>query len=128
MRSLIPTLGAFGIAMCLLPIRIAADEVLTTPVNVVRFAGAEDKNCPTGVGMFTLLGSRAILTVPQIPAAAKDAAVQADIDADFLHDTVLRVSGLPDRSGTRFEFINTTCDVEITIRYNSGTRVDRRAQ
>jgi hypothetical protein len=37
MRSLIPTLGAFGIAMCLLPIRIAADEVLTTPVNVVRY-------------------------------------------------------------------------------------------
>lgn len=119
MRSLISTLGAIGVVMCLHPVKIAADEV-STPGDLVRFEGAENKNCPTGAGMFTLLGSRAIFTIPRIPLVPKEA---ADIDADFLNNVVFRVEGLPDHSGKRFEFINTTCTIEITIRYNASVVV-----
>ena len=68
--------------------------------------------------MFTLLGSRAIFTVPQIPPISKDRAIPTDIDSDFFGDAIFRESGLRDRSGERYEFIGRTCTVEITIRYN----------
>jgi hypothetical protein len=68
--------------------------------------------------MFTLLGSRAIFTIPQIPPISKDRAIPTDIDSDFFgNSVVLPTSGLPDYSGKLFEFIGRTCTVEITIRY-----------
>jgi hypothetical protein len=68
--------------------------------------------------MFTLLGSRALLTIPQIPPVPKDRAIPADIDSDFFgNPIVFRTGPLPDHSGKLFEFIGKTFTVEITIRY-----------
>jgi hypothetical protein len=95
-------------------------DQLPTPSYVARFEGAESKNCPTGAGMFTLLGSRALLTIPQIPRVPKDRAIPGDIDSDFFGDQIiLRAMGLPDHSGELFEFIGRTCTVQITIRYTA---------
>jgi hypothetical protein len=126
-RALLSTIGAL---LCLLPIELAAEDQqalspgavqqspLPTFSSVVRFEGAENRNCPTGAGMFTLLGSRALLTIPQIPQVPKDRAVSADIDGDFFGNTIVtRTSALPDRTGTLFEFMGRTCTVEITIKY-----------
>jgi hypothetical protein len=128
MRARLSTLAIFGLAICLFPIRLGAQgqqapspgsvEQLATFSSVVRFEGAENRNCPTGAGMFTLLGSRALLTTPLIPRVPKDRAVPADIDSDFFGNSmVVRTGPLPDHSGTLFEFIGKTCTVEITIRY-----------
>jgi hypothetical protein len=129
MRGVLSTIGAIGIVMCVVPVGVgaqgqqvpsagAAEQTqLPTLSSVVKFEGAENRNCPTGAGMFTLLGSRAIFTIPQIPPISKDRAVPADIDSDFFGDTIFRAGPLPDRSGQRFEFIGRTCTVEITIRY-----------
>jgi hypothetical protein len=38
--------------------------------QVVKFEGAEKRNCPTGAVMLMLLGSRAILTLPPAPGEA----------------------------------------------------------
>jgi hypothetical protein len=121
-------LAIIGLAICLFPIRLGAQgqqapspgsvEQLATLSSVARFEGAENRNCPTGAGMFTLLGSRALLTIPQIPRVPKDHASPADIDSDFFGNSiVVRESGLPDHSGKLFEFFGKTCTVEITIRY-----------
>src|SRR5579862_6102835 len=132
MRSPSSTLGAIGILICLLPIGLGAQgqqapsagfveqNQLPTPSYVARFEGAEGQNCPTGAGMFTLLGSRALLTIPQIPPVSKDRAIPADIDSDFFGNSiVLRAAGLSDHSGELFEFIGRTCTVQITIRYTA---------
>jgi hypothetical protein len=130
MRAPLSTLAIFGLAICLLPARLVAQgqqasspgaveqNQLPTFSSVVQFEGAENRNCPTGAGMFTLLGSRALLTIPQIPRLPKDKAVRADIDSDFFGSPiVLRTGPLLDHSGKLFEFIGETCTVEITIRY-----------
>jgi hypothetical protein len=129
MRVPLSTLAIFGLATCLFPIGLAAQaqqvpspgavdqNQLPTLSSVVKFEGAENKNCPTGVGMFTLLGSRAIFTIPQIPPISKDRAIPTDIDSVLFGDAIFRAGALPDRSGQRFEFIGRTCTVEITIRY-----------
>jgi hypothetical protein len=129
MRALLSAIGAIGVVVCLFPIGLGAQgqqvpsagPVEQTPLptlsSVVKFEGAENRNCPTGAGMFTLLGSRAIFTIPQIPPISKDRAIATDIDSDFFGDSILRAGPLPDRSGQRFEFIGRTCTVEITIRY-----------
>jgi hypothetical protein len=130
MRGPLSTLAIFGLAICLFPIRLGAQgqqvpspgvveqNQLPTFSWVAQFEGAENRNCPTGAGMFTLLGSRALLTIPQIPRLPKDKAVRADIDSDFFGSPiVLRTGPLPDHSGKLFEFIGETCTVEITIRY-----------
>jgi hypothetical protein len=127
MRVPLSTLAIFGLAIYLFPIRLGAQgqqapspgsvEQLATLSSVVRFEGAESRNCPTGAGMFTLLGSRAIFTIPQIPPISKDRAIPTDIDSDFFGDSIFRFWALPDRTGERFEFIGRTCTVEITIRY-----------
>jgi hypothetical protein len=130
MRALPSTIGAIGVVVCLLPIGLGAQgqqmpspgaveqNQLPTLSSVVKFEGAENRNCPTGAGMFTLLGSRAILTIPQIPSISKDRAIPADIDSDFFGNSIVfRTSALPDHSGKLFEFIGETCTVEITIRY-----------
>jgi hypothetical protein len=57
--------------------------------------GAESRNCPTD--MFTLLGSRALLTIPQIPRAPKDRATVTSGNS-----IVFRTGPLPDHSGTLF--------------------------
>jgi hypothetical protein len=95
----------------------AGQQQLQTLSSVVKFEGAENRNCPTGAAMFMLLGSRATLTIPEVPPVPKEAAVRTDIDVDFFRNTILRMSVLPDHSGKRFEFITTTCTVEVTIRY-----------
>jgi len=96
----------------------AGQQQLQTLSSVVKFEGAENRNCPTGAAMFMLLGSRATLTIPEVPPVPKETAVQTDIDADFFgRNAILRTSVLPDRSGKRFEFITTTCTIEVTIRY-----------
>jgi hypothetical protein len=92
---------------------------LSTVSRVIEFEGAESRACPTGAGMFTLLGSRAILTIPQIPPVPKEKAVPTDMDT-LLAGTgsiVFSSSTLPDRSGKVFRYIRETCTVEITIRY-----------
>jgi hypothetical protein len=92
---------------------------LTTVSRVIQFEGAESRDCPTGTGMFTLLGSRAILTIPQIPAVPKEKAVPTDIDniLSGRGPTIFSSSTLPDNSGKVFRYIGQTCTVEITIRY-----------
>lgn len=129
MRALLSKTGAIGVVLCLFSLGLGAqgqqvpsdravDQIdLPTLSSVVQFEGAENKNCPTGAGMFTLLGSRAIFTIPQIPPIAKDRAIPTDMDRNFFGDSILRVSALPDRSGKRYEFAGRTCTVEITIRY-----------
>jgi hypothetical protein len=129
MRVPLSTLAIFGLAICLFPVWLGAQgqqvpspgaveqTQLPTLSSVVKFQCAENRNCPTGAGMFTLLGSRAIFTIPQIPPISKDRAIPTDIDSDMFGDAIFRVSGLPDRSGELFEFIGRTCTVEITIRY-----------
>ena len=129
MRALISKAGAICVLLCLYPLGVGAQgqqvppdrtieqTQLPTLSSVVQFEGAENRNCPTGAGMFTLLGSRAVLTIPQIPPVSKDRAIATDIDGDFFGDSILRVSALSDRSGKRYEFIGRSCTVEITIRY-----------
>jgi hypothetical protein len=95
----------------------AGDGQVLTLSPVVKFEGAEKRNCPTGAVMLMLLGSRATLTIPQVPPVAKEVAVQTDIDADFFDNTIFRTAVLPDHSGRQFEFMKPTCTVEITIRY-----------
>ena len=96
---------------------VERDE-LPTVSRVIQFEGAESRACPTGTGMFTLLGSRAILTIPQIPAVPKEKAVPTDIDNILSgRTTVFSSSALPDNSGKVFRYIGQTCTVEITIRY-----------
>jgi hypothetical protein len=91
---------------------------LLTPGFAIPFAGAESRNCPTGTAMVTLLGSRAIFTIPQIPAVPKEKAVPTDIDHILFGNTnVFSSSALPDNSGKAFRFIGQTCTIEITIRY-----------
>ena len=127
MRALLSTIG---IVVCLFPIGLGAQgqqvpstgafeqNQLPTLSSVAQFEGAENRNCPTGTGMFTLLGSRALLTIPQIPSVPKDRAIPGDIDSDFFGNSIVfRTSALPDHSGKLFEFIGKTCTVEITIRY-----------
>ena len=93
-------------------------EELSTPSFVIPFEGAESRDCPTGTGMFTLLGSRAILTIPQIPAVPKENAVPTDVDnVLFGKPTIFSSSTLPDNSGKVFRYGGQTCAVEITIRY-----------
>src|SRR5262249_3068937 len=82
---------------------------LSTLSSVIPFAGAESRTCPTGSGMFTLLGSRAIFTIPQIPPVSKEKAVPTDIDNVLFGDTILKVSTLADRSGKVFQFVGRTC-------------------
>src|SRR3954462_8410097 len=96
-------------------ITVERDE-LPTVSRVIPFEGAESRACPTGTGMFTLLGSRAILTIPQIPAVPKEKAVPTDID-DVLSSrgTIFSSSPLPDKSGKVFRYIGPACTVEITI-------------
>jgi hypothetical protein len=129
MRIPLSTLAIFGLAICLFPVRLGAQGQRVTPPgaveqtqlptlsSVVKFEGAENRSCPTGAGMFSLLGSRAIFTIPQIPPISKDRAIPTDIDSDFFGNSIIRESGLTDRSGKLFEFIGRTCTVEITIRY-----------
>jgi hypothetical protein len=130
MRAPLSTLAIFGLAICLSPVRLDAqgkqapspdavkEDQLPTLSSLVQFEGAENRNCPTGAGMFTLLGSRALVTIPQIPRVPKDRAIQADIDSDFFGNVMVeRQSVLPDHSGKLFEFFGKTCTVEITIRY-----------
>jgi hypothetical protein len=130
MRVPLSTLAIFGFAIFLLPIRLGAQgqqvpspgaveqNQLPTLSSVTQFEGAENRNCPTGAGMFTLLGSRALLTIPQIPRVPKDRAIPADIASDFFGNSIVfRTSALPDHSGKLFECIGRTCTVEITIRY-----------
>jgi hypothetical protein len=89
--------------------------------RVITFEGAEDRACPTGSGMYTLLGSRALLTLPQIPPVSKEKAVPTDLDSILLGRTIIfRSSTLPDNSGKRFEYIGQACTVEITIRYRAN--------
>jgi hypothetical protein len=57
--------------------------------RVITFEGAEDRTCPTGSGMYTLLGSRAILTIPQIPPVPKEKAVPTDVDNLLSSRTIL---------------------------------------
>jgi hypothetical protein len=92
---------------------------LTTVSRVITFEGAESRACPTGSGMYTLLGSRAILTIPQIPPIPKEKAVPTDIDNILLSrgSIIFSSSTLPDNSGKVFRYIGETCTVEITIRY-----------
>ncbi len=91
---------------------------VTTVSRVITFEGAEDHACPTGAGMYTLLGSRAILTIPQIPPVPKEKAVPTDVDNILSGRTMLFSSSiLPDRSGKMFRYVGQTCTVEITIRY-----------
>jgi hypothetical protein len=83
MRVPLSTLGIFGLAICLFPIQLGAQgqqvpslgaveqNQLPTFSSVAQFEGAENRNCPTGVGMFTLLGSRALVTLPQVPWVPK---------------------------------------------------------
>jgi hypothetical protein len=97
---------------------VERDE-LPTLSRVIPFEGAESRACPTGTGMFTLLVSRAILTIPQIPAVPKEKAVPTDIDniLSSRGTTIFSSSPLPDNSGKVFRYIGQTCTVEITIRY-----------
>ena len=92
---------------------------LTTVSRVITFEGAESRACPTGSGMYTLLGSRAILTIPQIPPVPKEKAVPTDIDniLSGRGSIIFSSSTLPDNSGKVFRYIGQTCTVEITIRY-----------
>jgi hypothetical protein len=92
---------------------------LLTSGFVIPFAGAESRNCPTGTAMVTLLGSRAIFTIPQIPAVPKEKAVPTDVDSILSGrgTTIFSSSILPDDSGRAFRYIGQTCTVEITIRY-----------
>jgi hypothetical protein len=113
MRALLSTIGAIGFVMCFFPSGLGAQgqqepsagafeqNQLPTISLLAQFEGAESRNCPTGAGMFTLMGSRAIFTIPQIPPISKDQAVPTDIDGDFFGDSIFRVSVLPDRSGKR---------------------------
>jgi hypothetical protein len=95
----------------------AGKDQIPPPPPMIRFEGAEKKNCPTGAVMFVLLGSRATFTVPSIPRTAKDAPVPSDFDAYLFGNTLMRSSRLPDHSGSSFEFIKPTCTIEITVRY-----------
>ena len=96
---------------------VERDE-LPTVSRVIQFEGAENRACPTGTGMFTLLGSRAILTIPQIPAVPKEKVVPTDVDSILSSRTIVfSSSALPDNSGKVFRYIGQTCTVEITIRY-----------
>jgi hypothetical protein len=99
-------------------ITVERDE-LPTVSRVIQFEGAESRACPTGTGMFTLLGSRAILTIPQIPAVPKEKAVPTDVDniLSSRGTIIFSTSTLPDNSGKVFRYIGQTCTVEITIRY-----------
>jgi hypothetical protein len=130
MRALLSTIGAVCIMVNLLPVGLGAQgqpvpspsaveqSQLPTLSSVTQFEGAENRDCPTGAGMFTLLGSRALLTIPQIPRVPKDRAIPSDIDSDFFGSSIIfRTSVLPDHSGKLFEFIGKSCTVEITIRY-----------
>ena len=128
MRAKLAMLTVAGVAILFSLIRTGASGQEAAPPGgtqempkalaaVANFAGAENRNCPTGAGMFTLLGSRAVLTVPQIPSAPTNGAVPTDVDKIFLGDTIFRGMGLPDHSGEIFEFIGKTCTIQITIRY-----------
>jgi hypothetical protein len=128
MRAKLPMLMVAGVAILFSMIRTGAsgqeplpssgtEEVPKTLAAVANFVGAENRNCPTGAGMFALLGSRAVLTVPQIPSPT-NGAVPTDVDNIFFGDnTIFRGIGLPDHSGEIFEFVGKTCTIQITIRY-----------
>ena len=131
------TMVAFGVLMLLTANPVNAQSQQTSPPRsddnvenhepttvsrVISFTGAEERNCPTGSGMFTLLGSRAILTIPQIPAVPKEKAVPTDIDniLSSRGPIIFSSSPLPDNSGRVFRYIGQACTVEITIRYRAA--------
>jgi hypothetical protein len=81
--------------------------------SVIKFDGAEERNCPKGAFMLLLLGSRAEVTYPSIISVPKDAAVQGDID----FGNSMTLSGpLPDHTGSLFRVGGTTCAVDLTVR------------
>ena len=98
MRVPLSVFGILGRATCVLPVPLGAQgqqapsldsvEQLATLSSVAQFEGAENRNCPPGAGMFTLLGSKALLTIAQIPRVPKDRAISADIDSDFLGNSI----------------------------------------
>jgi hypothetical protein len=125
-RAIHAVVSIFAVGSCLCtsaPAQQAAstdptgNERMRTPSEPIWFPGTEDKDCPTGFLLITLLGSRASVTYPSIPLVAKDAAVPTDLDSELFKGSLMRSGPVPGLSGKTIEFISPTCTIEITIRH-----------